>query len=124
MNTGVSPVIINGRKIVVCSRGQLIRKEQDILELIAVCGANDTNLVILPADNFAPEFFDLKSGLAGVIFQKFSNYQITAAIVGDFTNVCQRFRELIGECNRGRQIHFTGDIKSAEEWLAGLNIPG
>ena len=124
MNARVTPVIVNGRKIVVCSPGQFIRTEQDILDLIAVCGANDSDLVILPADNFALEFFDLKSGLAGVIFQKFSNYLITAAIVGDFTNVSQRFRELIGECNRGKQIHFTGDIKSAEEWLAGLYIPG
>lgn len=114
----VNPVVVNKHTINICSPGQFIRKEQDILDLIAVCGENDSNLVVLQADNFAPEFYDLKSGLAGTIFQKFSNYLITAAIVGDFTNVSQRFRELIGECNRGKQIRFFENTEQATEWLA------
>jgi hypothetical protein len=95
----------------------LIQNERDILDLIGLAGENNTNLILFRAENFAPEFYDLKSGLAGMILQKFSNYLITAAIVGDFTNVSQRFREMIGECNRGNQLRFFENIKQATEWL-------
>jgi hypothetical protein len=123
MTLKISTLNIDDKIINVCAPGLCIQKEQDILDLIAVCGENNSNLIVLQADNFAPEFYDLKSGLAGTVFQKFSNYHVTAAFVGDFTNVSQRFRELIGECNRGNQIHFVADIRAAEEWLAGLNFP-
>jgi len=108
----------NRKKYIFCQPDVLlIENEQDILDLIGLAGENDTNLMLFHAGNFAPEFYDLKSGLAGTILQKFSNYQITAAIIGDFTNVSQHFRELIGECNRGNQLRFFEDISQATEWL-------
>ncbi|WP_449401649.1 DUF4180 domain-containing protein [Chryseobacterium wanjuense] len=41
--------------------------------------------VIIHEKNITPEFFDLKTKIAGDILQKFSNYRVKLAIVGDFS---------------------------------------
>ncbi|MCK7528774.1 MAG: DUF4180 domain-containing protein [Ignavibacteriales bacterium] len=36
---------------------------------------------------FISDFFDLKTGIAGEILQKFSTYNVRLAILGDFQNI-------------------------------------
>ena len=46
-------------------------------------------------------------GIAGEILQKFSNYRVRLAIVGDFTKFTSNsLHEFIYESNKGRFIHF------------------
>jgi len=53
---------------------------------------------MLDEEHLHPGFFDLKIGLAGTIFQKFSNYHVKAAIVADLDGIkSKRFQELIYE---------------------------
>ena len=53
------------------------------------------------------DFFDLKSGIAGEILQKFSNYRIRLAIVGDFSKYTNKsLKDFIYESNKGGQINF------------------
>jgi hypothetical protein len=95
-----------------------VSKEQDVLDLLAYCGGTETNRIMLDEEHLHPDFFDLKTGLAGAIFQKFSNYHVKAAIVADLDGIkSKRFQELINECNKGNQINFFRDISKAEEWL-------
>jgi len=109
----------NQKKYIACLPGLLlVRYERDILDLLGICGENDTNLILFHAENFAPEFFDLKSGLAGMIFQKFSNYYIKAVAVIAFEKISRpRFRELISECNHDNQFRFFENVHEAEDWL-------
>ena len=68
--------------------------------------------------NFGPEFYDLKTGLAGELLQKLSNYSARLAIVGTFDMVASnRFRELMAEANKGSQIHFSRSRDDALSWL-------
>ncbi len=53
---------------------KLIQTEDDITRILELCYENDTNRVLLYAENFSDNFFDLSSGEAGMILQKFSNY--------------------------------------------------
>ena len=62
----------------------LIRTTQDALDLMVNCVYNGADRIILHEKNIAPEFFDLKTRLAGDILQKFSNYRARLAIVGHF----------------------------------------
>jgi hypothetical protein len=39
--------------------------------------------IIMYEAQIIPDFFDLKSGIAGEILQKFSNYDMRLAIIGD-----------------------------------------
>ena len=110
-----------GVKYVECPPGETcIAGEQDILDIIALAGENDTQRVLFHQDAFAPEFFDLKTGLAGAVFQKCANYSIKAVVVVDFDAIrSERFKELMSECNKGSQFRFYGDRSTAEKWLAG-----
>ncbi|MDO4771844.1 DUF4180 domain-containing protein, partial [Porphyromonas sp.] len=61
-----------------------------------------------------PDFFDLKTKIAGDILQKFSQYQMPLVIVGDFSKYKSKsLNDFIFECNKGKQINFVRDLGSA-----------
>lgn len=96
----------------------IINQERDLLDLLACCGELDSNRVLLDEAHLHPDFFDLSTGLAGAILGKFAIYHVKAAIVADLDAIpSQRFRELVGECNRGDQFHFFRGLAEAEQWL-------
>ena len=97
----------------------IIRNERDVLDLISACSENDTNKVLLHEANLSPEFFDLKTNLAGAVLQKFANYHLRGAAIISFDKIkSERFKELIFECNRGNLFRFFEDREGAEKWLA------
>ena len=101
-----------------CSSIQFIHTAQDFLELLAWGNEHDTNYFMLDDFNFVPEFYDLKTGLAGEVLQKLSNYCARLAIVGTFGMVAgDRFRELMAESNKGSQVHFARSRDEAISWL-------
>lgn len=68
----------------------------------------------------APEFFRLSTRLAGELLQKYTNYHIRVAIVGDFSQVeSTSLRDFIRECNRGGQVRFVPDEAEALDILHG-----
>ena len=63
-------------------------------------------------------FFRLSTGLAGEVLQKFVNYQMKLAIVGDFDGYTSKpLQDFIRESNEGRQICFQPDEGAALAWL-------
>lgn len=101
----------------------LIKTLQDALDLMVEPGLMNVKNLILHKENIDPTFFDLKTGLAGEILQKFVNYQIRLAIVGDFTNISsESLKAFILECNRGNQIFFVEDVDAAKQKLFVLWI--
>ncbi|HZS44173.1 MAG TPA: DUF4180 domain-containing protein, partial [Blastocatellia bacterium] len=68
------------RKIVIGSDiGIKIQNSADISETLAA--AVGSAGLVLSEDNLKPEFFDLRTGLAGEFFQKFTNYKLRVAII-------------------------------------------
>lgn len=97
----------------------LIRTTQDALDLMVNCIYQGADRIILHQKNFIPAFFDLKTGIAGDILQKFSNYHTHLAIVGDFTEVKSKsLRDFIRESNRQGRIVFAGTLEEAREKMA------
>jgi len=75
---------------------------------------------IFKKEHFPEEFYDLKTGLAGEILQKMSNYQLRLAIIGDFTNVQSKsLRAFLDESNRGNQNFFLSSEEEAIQMLSG-----
>ncbi|MFA6984095.1 MAG: DUF4180 domain-containing protein, partial [Sedimentibacter sp.] len=73
---------------------------------------------ILNKSAICEEFFDLKTKLAGDILQKFVNYHVKIAIVGDFSVYTSKsLRDFIYESNKGKTIFFLQDEKQAIEKL-------
>ena len=93
-----------------------ITSVRDMLDMMATFSYfedAESLAMVIGEHSLGEKFFDLKSGFAGEILQKFSNYNVKLAIVGDFDNVGSKsLRDFIRECNRGRQVFFVGDEKA------------
>ncbi|MDD3967026.1 MAG: DUF4180 domain-containing protein [Candidatus Marinimicrobia bacterium] len=91
---------------------------QDILDLMADVHYRGARKIILRKDQLVPAFYDLKSGLAGEILQKFSNYYMQLAIVGNFSSLRSKaLQDFIRECNRGKQVFFAENSDEAVKFL-------
>jgi hypothetical protein len=69
----------------VISEANVINKVEDGIDLLGNLYYQGFDRIIIYEKNITPEFFDLKTGIAGEILQKFSNYRVQLAIVGDFS---------------------------------------
>ncbi len=102
----------------VVSERIVIAKIEDALNLMADIYYQGFDAIILHEKNITPNFFDLKTGIAGEILQKFSNYRMRLAIVGDFKKYeSKSFKDFVFESNKYRQINFVGTLKEAIERL-------
>jgi hypothetical protein len=96
----------------------VINTSQDALDLMAIAFEKGIRKIILHENIMHPDFFRLKSGLAGEVIQKFVNYQIKLAIVGDFNKYNSKsLKSFIYESNNGNQFFFVSDINEALERL-------
>lgn len=92
----------------------IIQSEQDALDLMATIGyLYESRKIILHRKNLCDAFFNLSSGIAGSIMQKFSNYRFQAAIIGDFSDASKSMKALITESNRTKQFLFKSDLSEA-----------
>jgi Domain of unknown function (DUF4180) len=106
---------VNGKNIAVpCSQGVLIHELQDALDMMAEVSYLNSHRIIVKEDQLTPEFFDLKSGLAGDILQKFSTYNVHLAIIGDFSKYRSRsLKDFIFESNKYGRINFLATFEEA-----------
>jgi len=74
--------------------------------------------LLLSEQDLCPAFFDLRSGLAGEVFQKFVNYRSPLAIVlPDSDAYGERFSELVYEHRQHATLRFFPDECTARQWL-------
>ncbi|AZA83974.1 DUF4180 domain-containing protein [Chryseobacterium lactis] len=108
---------INDIKIAeVISEGLLIHSAQDGLDLMGDVYYQGFDKVIIYEKNITPDFFDLKTKMAGDILQKFSNYRIALAIVGDFSKYeSKSLKDFIFESNKTKHINFVAMLEEALE---------
>ena len=79
----------------------------------------DNGGLVLDEQQLAADFFDLRTGLAGEVLQKFTNYRARLAIViADDTAYGSRFSELIYEHRTHRSVRFFATEQLARQWLA------
>ncbi len=111
---------INGKSIAeIKSKKIEIQNAQDALDIFANSMYQGSNRVIIHENNIVPELFDLKTGIAGEVFQKCSNYQVQLAIVGDFSKFKSKsLRDFIFESNKHGQINFVSSIEEAKNILS------
>ena len=104
-------------KIVVASdAGIFIRSLSDISEALNTCIM--AHALILTEQDLATEFFDLRTGLAGELFQKFTNFRKRLAIVlPNPAAYGERVVELAREHSSHSLIRFVNSKEEAETWL-------
>lgn len=105
---------IEDKIVEVVSEGVIVAEPGDALDLLTNCHVGGADAVIIYEHNLAPEFFDLRTGLAGEVLQKFSTYRFRMAIVGDFGRYTSRsLADFIRESNRQGRILFLPDRDQA-----------
>jgi len=110
-----------GEKVIEIISDELINQsEQDALDIMANVGyLYDRRKIIVHKESFGEEFFDLSTGQAGGILQKFSNYRVRLVVVGNFDEYGRKsLKEFILESNKGMQVNFVPDLSKA---IANLN---
>lgn len=104
-NTSIAEVVTDA---VIISNGQ------DVLDLIYNPALTDVTGIILHKENIIPAFFELHTGIAGDVLQKFVNYRCRLAIVGNFTNVTSKsLQDFIRESNKGKSVYFAENVAEA-----------
>lgn len=112
---------IAGRAVLVCAPdGAPVRSESDALALLGETYGSDATWLLLPVSRLDGEFFRLASGLAGGVTQKFVNYRMGLAIMGDIEAHLSKsapLRDFVREANRGGQLWFVADRPTFEDKL-------
>lgn len=92
---------------------------RDSLDLMGNADYLGARSAIIYEKNITPEFFDLKTKIAGNILQKYTNYNFKLAIIGNFQKYeSKALNAFVTECNRGNCIFFVKDKDSALNKIA------
>lgn len=118
----------HGVPVLVCAAdGPPVATEQDALDQLIGGAFYRTDIVAVPVERLDAGFFDLRSGLAGAIMQKFVNYRVRLVVVGDLSHhlgASPALRDLVRESNEGRHIWFLPDLDALAARLAPAGETG
>ena len=101
--------------------GPTVHVPQDANDIIGEALGAHVGLVVLPVERLGADFFTLRSRVAGEILQKFVNYRIQLAILGDMSAHIAgstSWRDFVHESNRGRHVWFVADLTELGDRLA------
>lgn len=88
-----------------------------VSDALAVVGSGLAGCIFTEAD-VRHDFFDLRNGIAGEVFQKFVNYNLKVAfIVPSDHDYGPRVAELIRDHKMHASVRFFESIEEANSWL-------
>ncbi len=115
------PTVIRGRRVLICAEdGPLLASERDIGDFLGAAWAEDADLVVIPVARLSNDFFKLGTRLAGEVAQKFVNYRMQLAIIGDISRwsaESKALRDFVREANQGQALWFLHDMNALEQRL-------
>ncbi|MET8378549.1 DUF4180 domain-containing protein [Streptomyces microflavus] len=112
----------HGVPVLACSgEGPAIATVQDALDHLIGPAFQGAEVVAVPSERLDDRFFDLSTGVAGEILQKFSNYRLRLVVVGDIArhlSASAALPDLVREANRGRDVWFVASLDDLAARLA------
>ena len=104
---------IDNRKIAeIISDNIVLQTVEDAVDLIGNMSYQGFDKLIIHEENMISDFFELKNKIAGDILQKFSQYSMPLAIIGDFEKYeSKSLNDFIFESNKGKQINFVTTVE-------------
>ncbi|MDL2237055.1 DUF4180 domain-containing protein [Christensenellaceae bacterium OttesenSCG-928-K19] len=105
-----------GSRVAVVQAGEVrIDSVADAMDLLADAShTQQCDKLLIPKECMDEAFFDLKTGLLGEMLQKYTNYYMRVAFVGDFSKYeSKSLRDFIRESNKGKQVNFLPDTEQA-----------
>jgi hypothetical protein len=78
------------------------------------------DIIIFHEKNINPDFFELRTGMAGELLQKASNSGLRLAFIGNFEAYSSKsLRDFIGESNRYGKILFMSSVEEVIKRFEG-----
>lgn len=111
------------RVLTLVAEGPAIAGESDALDVIGDAFGHEAAVVTVPVTRLAPEFFELRTGVAGAVVQKFVDYRVRLVIVGDLparVAGAGPVADWVREANAGRDLWFVADGAELDDRLAAL----
>lgn len=108
------------RVLVIDPEGPALLSPGDVTDLIGQTWGLDVDWVAVPLARLPPDFLRLSTRVAGEIIQKFINYGLKLAILGDTAELEARSEALaafVRESNRGSQVWFAPSLEALAERL-------
>ena len=100
--------------------GPLVRTEDDARDLIQQTFGTDIRTAVVPVERLDPDFFVLRTGVAGEFVQKLVQYRLRLVVIGNVAeqiDASDALRDWIREVNRGPDVWFLPSIDALEERL-------
>jgi hypothetical protein len=100
--------------------GKKIRSDLDAVDLIGEAYRQGAGTIAIPTERLEADFFRLETRMAGEILQKFVNYKLRVAIVGNISQQVAKssaLRDFVYESNRGDHIWFVANVEELNERL-------
>jgi len=111
-----------GVRVLACDPGERkIWCDRDAIDLIGEAYEQGADLLLLPLERLNENFFALTSGVARAILQKFAQYGIRLAVIGDLSRYCAKnasFRDFVLESSRRNDIWFLATAGELQDRLA------
>ncbi len=112
---------LHGEHIFECgAEGAKLRDDHDAVALISTALEHRARIIVIPVARLDHNFFQLKTGIAGAMLQKFVTYQFRVAILGDISEHLKSssaLEDFVHECNRGSQLWFLANRDQLEQRL-------
>ncbi|WP_165988195.1 DUF4180 domain-containing protein [Streptomyces sp. YIM 98790] len=124
MGESTSAVVerMGGIGVLLCpDEGPVLRGDRGALDVIGDAFGAGAAWAAVPVERLHPDFFRLRTGVAGEFVQKFAQYGVGLAVVGDIAaqvDSSDALRDLIRESNRGNGFWFVTDL---DELRARMN---
>ena len=116
---------LHGVRIFECdAEGAPLRNNRGLNDLISMAWEHRARLLVVPVVRLGNDFFRLKTGIAGEIVEKFVNYGLQLAIVGDisgFVAESTALRDFVYESNRDNQFWFVANRDELDRRLKKLS---
>ena len=119
----IRTVEANGLKLaVINSSEKCLTGIQSALDfMMTVQYETGANRIAIYKEDVADDFFILSTRLAGEILQKFINYHVKLAIIGDFSAYTSKpLRDFIYESNKGKDFFFVASEAEAIKKLSSV----
>ncbi|GAB3505629.1 DUF4180 domain-containing protein [Amycolatopsis cihanbeyliensis] len=117
-----SVVLLHGTRVLhLAAEGPKLDSAQSALDLIGHVWGHEAEMLAVPVARCGDEFFDLETRIAGEVLQKFTNYHVPLAIIGDLSGhlaESSALRAFVHESNQGRQVWFLADLDELADRLA------
>lgn len=113
-------LVANHPALVLDADGPLLSTEDDARDVIQETFGTAITMAVIPVERLDPDFFVLRTGVAGTFVQKLVQYRLRLVVVGDIsaqTGASDALRDWVREVNRGPDILFVPDRAALEARL-------